>query len=43
MAGIYRQLLERIAADPALVFDQRLSLSGWRKAAVATRALIGVG
>jgi phytoene synthase len=43
MAGIYRQLLERIAADPTLVFDQRLSLSGWRKAAVATRALIGVG
>jgi phytoene synthase len=43
MAGIYRQLLERIAADPTLVFDQRLTLSGWRKAAVATRALIGVG
>lgn len=43
MAGIYRQLLERIAADPASVYDQRLSLSGWRKAAVAARALIGVG
>jgi 15-cis-phytoene synthase len=43
MAGIYRQLLERIAADPASVYDRRLSLSGWRKAGVAARALIGVG
>jgi 15-cis-phytoene synthase len=43
MAGIYRQLLERIAADPASVYDQRLSLSGWQKAGVAARALIGVG
>jgi phytoene synthase len=43
MAGIYRQLLERIAADPPAVYDQRLSLSGWQKAAVATRALVGIG
>jgi 15-cis-phytoene synthase len=43
MAGIYRQLLERIAADPASIYDRRLSLSGWRKAGVAARALIGVG
>jgi 15-cis-phytoene synthase len=42
MAGIYRQLLARIEARPALVFDQRLSLSGWAKAGVAARALSGV-
>lgn len=41
MSGIYRRLLDRIAADPALVRDRRLSLSGWQKAAVAARALVG--
>jgi 15-cis-phytoene synthase len=43
MAGIYRQLLDRIAADPPSVYDRRLSLSGWQKAGVAARALIGIG
>jgi 15-cis-phytoene synthase len=43
MAGIYRQLLERIAEDPPAVYDRRLSLSGWQKAGVAARALIGIG
>jgi phytoene synthase len=43
MAGIYRQLLERIATEPSSVYDRRLSLSGWQKAGVAARALIGVG
>jgi len=41
MAGIYRQLLLRIAADPALVFGGRLSLSGADKGRIAVRALIG--
>jgi 15-cis-phytoene synthase len=41
MAGIYRHLLERIAARPALVRDRRLSLSGREKATVAVRALAG--
>jgi phytoene synthase len=41
MAGIYRQLLTRIAADPTAVYHQRLALSGWQKARVATWALIG--
>lgn len=41
MAGIYRRLLDQIAADPTRVYDRRLSLSVWAKAAVATRALIG--
>ena len=41
MAGIYRQLLQRIAADPALVFGGRLSLSGTDKGRIAVRALIG--
>ncbi len=42
MAGIYRRLLGRIAAEPASVYDRRLSLSGWQKAGVAARALTGV-
>jgi phytoene synthase len=41
MAGIYRQLLARIAADPTLVFGGRLSLSGADKGRIAMRALIG--
>jgi len=39
MAGIYRRLLDRIATDPTLVFDRRLSLSAWQKTGVAARAL----
>jgi phytoene synthase len=42
MSGIYRRLLDHIAAQPSLVYDQRLSLSGWQKAAVAARALTGM-
>jgi phytoene synthase len=41
MSGIYRRLLDRIAARPSQVFDRRLSLSGWEKAGVAVRALSG--
>jgi phytoene synthase len=41
MAGIYRRLLDRIEAQPEAVYDKRLSLSGWEKAAVAARALAG--
>jgi phytoene synthase len=41
MAGIYRQLLGRIAADPTLVFGGRLSLSGTDKGRIAVRALMG--
>jgi phytoene synthase len=41
MSGIYRRLLDTIAAQPYLVRDRRLSLSGWQKAAVAARALAG--
>jgi len=33
--------LDRIAEQPSLVFDRRLSLSGWQKAEVAMRALVG--
>jgi phytoene synthase len=39
MAGIYRRLLDRIAADPGTVLRGRVSLSGKEKAAVAARAL----
>ena len=41
MAGIYRRLLERIAADPPAVLRGRMSLSGQEKAAVAVQALAG--
>jgi 15-cis-phytoene synthase len=43
MAGIYHHLLGRIAADPVLVYDRRLSLSGAQKARVAMTALAGGG
>lgn len=43
MSGIYRRLLERIGEDPSAVYDRRLSLSGWAKAGVAARALVGTG
>lgn len=39
MAGIYRSLLDRIAAQPRAVLAGRVSLSGREKAAVAVRAL----
>ena len=41
MAGIYRRLLERIAAEPAAVLRGRVSLSGREKATVAIKALAG--
>jgi 15-cis-phytoene synthase len=41
MAGIYRRLLERIAAEPAAVLRGRISLSGREKATVAVKALAG--
>jgi 15-cis-phytoene synthase len=41
MAGIYQQLLGRIASEPALVFGGRLSLSGADKGRIAVRALLG--
>jgi 15-cis-phytoene synthase len=43
MSGIYRELGQQIAADPSLVYSQRLSLSGRQKTAVAIRSLIGHG
>lgn len=42
MSGIYRKLLDRIATDPTLIRDRRLSLSGWAKSGVALSALAGV-
>jgi phytoene synthase len=41
MAGIYRRLLDDIAADPPSTYARRRSLSGWQKAGVAARALTG--
>jgi phytoene synthase len=42
MAGIYRRLLERIAAAPAEVLKGRLSLSTGEKVGVAVRSLAGM-
>jgi 15-cis-phytoene synthase len=41
MAGIYRGLLDRIAAEPAAVLHGRVGLSGRQKAMVAVKALAG--
>ena len=41
MAGIYRRLLERIAAQPDAVLRGRMSLPGREKAMVAVQALAG--
>jgi len=41
MAGIYRRLLERIAAQPGAVLRGRMSLPAGEKAMVAVRALAG--
>lgn len=42
MAGIYRRLLERIAADPEAVLRSRLSLPAHEKAYIAARGLVGL-
>ncbi|NKZ09137.1 phytoene/squalene synthase family protein [Actinomadura latina] len=42
MAGIYRRLLETIAAQPSIALNGRVSLPTWQKAVVAARALSGV-
>jgi 15-cis-phytoene synthase len=41
MAGIYRRLLDRIAANPHAVLEGRMSLPGSEKALVAIEALAG--
>jgi phytoene synthase len=41
MAGKYRRLLERIAAEPTLVLRGRLSLRPWEKGLVLARSLAG--
>jgi 15-cis-phytoene synthase len=41
MAGIYRRLLDRVAADPVAALSTRLSLSRWDKTMVAARSLAG--
>jgi 15-cis-phytoene synthase len=42
MAGIYHELLRRIAADPHTAMQRRMSLSGWQKVGVAARSLAGI-
>ncbi len=43
MSGIYRRLLERIAADPQAILQRRVALSASTKLAVAGRSLLGAG
>jgi phytoene synthase len=43
MTGKYRILLERIAAEPSVVLNGRLSLRPWQKGLVLARSLAGVG
>jgi phytoene synthase len=43
MAGKYRRLLERIASEPGLVLEGRLSLRPWEKGLVLARSLAGAG
>lgn len=43
MAGIYRRLLEHIAARPQSALAARMSLPGREKAAIAAAALTGIG
>jgi phytoene synthase len=42
MAGIYRRLLDKIAADPRAVLEGRMSLPAGEKALVAGQALTGI-
>jgi phytoene synthase len=41
MTGIYRRILDRIAAEPAAVLERRVSLPPWEKTWVAVRSLTG--
>jgi len=43
MAGIYRRLLEHIAASPQAALASRMSLPGREKAMIAAAALAGIG
>jgi phytoene synthase len=42
MAGIYQRLLDEISERPQIVYDRRVSLTGWQKAGVAAGALAGL-
>jgi len=43
MAGIYRRVLERIAADPTAALSRRVSLPAHEKAWIAARGMLGRG
>src|SRR5581483_1261953 len=42
MAAVYRALIERIADEPRLPLQGRVSLSPWRKRAVFARSVVGL-
>ncbi len=41
MTGIYRRILERIASEPDVILQQRISLPAWEKAWLAARSVAG--
>lgn len=43
MSGVYRRLLDRIAADPVTAVRTRMSLPTWEKTLVAARAIAAAG
>ncbi len=42
MTGIYRRILQRIARQPDVILQRRVSLSAWEKAWLAARSLAGL-
>jgi 15-cis-phytoene synthase len=41
MTSAYRKLIERIAADPELPLQRRVSLSSWQKRVIVARSVVG--
>lgn len=42
MTSAYRKLIERIAADPTLPLQGRVSLSAWQKPVILARSMVGI-
>ena len=42
MGGVYRRVLDRVAADPATAFRRRVELPRWQRAAAIASGLAGL-
>jgi phytoene/squalene synthetase len=42
MTSAYRTLIERIAADPELPLQRRVTLSSWQKRVIVARSVVGL-